>query len=477
MDMNARYMKQKSQILRESLSNIAAFMVENEFSDYDNALATLNDILAELQNEKVNNIPKHIGDLDNHAKDINNIEDHFIENGYSQHDASNRINALMTKFIPSKEEVIKWGGEALEKLYQLSLVSYYIKYDKNAKNILWDKQTEYGRLKFSINKAKPEKTQAQILMQKNAVKVEGEPECPICFENIGFKGNPTKPSRENLRVVFPKMFKRKWFLQYSPYAYLNKHFVVNEIDHTPMSIDDDTIKNLLTFLTTNKQYFIGTNADLPIVGGSLLGHNHFQGGAEDLPIVNAKEVFKRDLNKEVRMSVVKWPLSTLKFTSKSIEDLSIAVNKWLNKWRNYQTSKFSNDKNNSVTYITNFKDGEYNVWMILRNNSTTKERPYGLFHVKEERFNIKQENIGLMEAGGLAILPKRLEDEFAKLIERIKKEESIEDSKHFVWLKKYGFDKNITMDKILENVADTFLEGLKDCGVLNEQQLIEYVKE
>ncbi|TCG11600.1 DUF4922 domain-containing protein [Mycoplasma todarodis] len=470
-------MKQKSQILQESLSKIAAFMVGNELSEHKHALNTLNSILKTFQIEEVKELPNYNEDFKDHANNIGNVEKYLIEQGKNQHQASNEINDLMSKFIPTKEEVMEWKENKLDRLYQLSLASYYIKYDKNAKNILWDEQTKYGTLNLSINKAKPEKTQAQIIAQKNAVKVEGEPECPICFDNIGFKGNETKPSRENLRVVFPRMHEGKWFLQYSPYAYLKKHFVVNALQHTPMKIDNNTIKNLLTFLSENNEYFIGTNADLPIVGGSLLGHNHFQGGAEELPVMGAKEIFQKQLSDKVKLSVVRWPLSTIKFSSESLDDIILNVNEWLEKWRKFRAPGVINKNNNSVTYICNFHEGKYNVWMILRNNSTTTEQPYGVFHVKEKRFNIKQENIGLMEAGGLAILPKRLESEFIELIDKIKNGKNIEDSKHYLWLQKYGYDKDITMEQILKNVSDTFLKCLEDCGVLSEQELIDYVKE
>ncbi len=424
---------------------------------------------------------------DDHFNDIETIRVYIKENNdYSPIEVENKINYLMSLFIPSQEEldkILSNEEKPFEFLKTLSLVSYYVKKDKNDRNLVWPHNSKYGKLRISINKAKPEKTIDEIKKAKNAVKQKDAPLCPICVENIGYKANAFSDSRENLRVYFQDMPNGdKWFFQYSPYSYLNNHFVLNNITHIPMKISYNSLNNLVYFVKNNPQFFLGSNADLPIVGGSLLGHDHYQGGEDELPVMSAKTIKKYNfLNSEVH--ILKWPLNTVKISSKNEKELIAIGNYFINNWKHYQTREIQNMDNNSSTLIVNKQDGMYNLFIIFRNNSVSENRPYGNFHFHQDKFNIKQENIGLMEAAGLAILPQRLESELLKICDLVQDnnineiEKSSTLKKHYEWVKDLiSKKKEINNKTILKYASEVFLSGLEDCKVLKDGSFKKFVK-
>lgn len=472
-----------------ALNRIANNFINQKVVDLQKAQDVFLKIKSELEIKQAYQFKKEKLNLDlkKHFEDIDEIRKYLKENfELTNHQIENKINYFLALFLPSQEELNNKfkNKKNYEYLKTLSLLSYYIKKDKNDKNLIWNHKTKYGNLKISINKAKPEKTIDEIKKFKD-VKVSNanEPLCPICIENIGFSGSEIKDSRENLRVLFHE-FKngQKWFFQYSPYSYLKDHFVLNNINHIPMKVSNTSIENLLEFVDKNDNFFFGSNVDLPIVGGSLLGHDHYQGGSEPLPITKAKTLKKYNfLNATV--NILDWPLNAVKITSKD-KDLTYSVGCFfINTWKHEQFKNLVNKNNNSSTLICCKKNGIFNLIIIFRNNSVSQSRPYGNFHFHHDKFNIKQENIGLMEAAGLAILPQRLETELLEVarlaennqIEKILESETLK--KHYNWITSLiKSNKKINQETILNLASDVFLKGLEDCKVLDNKSFIKWIE-
>ncbi len=289
------------------------------------------------------------------------------------------------------------------------------------KNIKWEYQSSRGNIVVTINLAKPEKTAEEIEKAKEAV--TGFPKCPLCAENVGFWGNAAMASRQNLRTIPFQLNGEPWFLQFSPYEYFDEHLIAVSSVHRPMKIDGDAARRLLDFVDLFPEYFIGSNAALPIVGGSILAHDHYQGGAKVLPIFS-RPARKRYLTQEfplVDIDIVDWYNSVLRFSSSNREQLTEAVIKFGLAWENYSDISANilcrtNTQHNTVNPIAYLNDdGNYTILLILRNNRTDKTHPYGIFHPTEDMFNIKQESIGLIEAMGVFILPGRLASEAEKI--------------------------------------------------------------
>ncbi len=475
--------------MQKILTNIIEGFLLNKLVNKHDGLTLINKILIVNNEEEIDilSISKSkTFNINKHLEYIEDLRQYFLKNGYENIMIENKINETLGFFIKSQNEISLTfkDKDKYEKLLLLSLIAYYIKTDKNALNIIWKHNTKYGEIKISINNAKPEKTQAQIISEKNYIsKNINEPKCPICIENINFKGSLVKDSRENLRVVLVniKGNDNDWFFQYSPYAYIKKHFVLNSVKHSPMVIDNDTIRNLVSFVDVNNNFFLGSNADLPIVGGSLLGHNHYQGGEDDLPIMNAKvlESFKF---KETQVDILNWPLNAIKISSRDKEKIINISNFFVNQWKSNSDYGLKSI-NNSTTIIIQKTKNIFNVYLIFRNNSTSEEKPFGNFHILPSKFHIKQENIGLMEAGGLAILPKRLVSEVKDIIaifikddvEIILRNEVL--SKHYLWIKKMVDNKiEINKENLLKDMADIFLSCLEDCKVLSDNDFVTFIK-
>lgn len=464
-----------------------AFLV-NKFISRKYGLKIINKILIENNEEKLHllDIDKNmIFNLENHLKNINDLRNYFSKKISNNILIENKINETLAEFIPSQKKInsLFVNENKYKQLSLLSLLSYYIKTDKNELNVNWNYKSKYGNLNISINNAKPEKTQEQIILEKNFIsKNKNEPKCPICIENIGFKGSFVKDSRENLRVIFSKLAdENSFFFQYSPYAYVNNHFVLNNINHTPMVINNKTINNLIMFIESNDKFFLGSNADLSIVGGSILGHNHYQGGEDRLPIMDSK-FLSSFIYRDSEINILNWPLNVIKVSNKNKEEIIRDSNFFINSWK-CNSDYGLNSLNNSVTIITHKENNIFISYLIFRNNETTKERVFGKFHIEESKFHIKQENIGLMEAAGLAILPKRLINEVSEILEmfnsgnidKISENHSI--SKHEKWIKNIIKNKiTITEKSLLNEIAKVFVSCLEDCKVLGDNAFSEFIK-
>ncbi len=420
------------------------------------------------------------------------ILDFACEKGLIQDNQTSRDlfdTAIMGILTPYPSEVIKkfWSEyeqspqKATQFFYKLCQDSDYIRRYRMAKDMHWVTDTEYGPLEITINLAKPEKDPKEIAMAKEK-KAGGYPECLLCPENEGYAGHAGHPARQNLRIIPVDIAGEDWGLQYSPYVYYNEHCIVLNQKHVPMVIDKAVFRKLFCFMQQFPHYFVGSNADLPIVGGSILSHEHFQGGRHCFPLEKAP-IEKHYIFKgfeDVEAGVVKWPMSVIRLIHDDPDKLTELAGRILSVWQQYSDESayiyaFSNDiPHNTVTPIARMREGRFELDLVLRNNITTPEHPDGLFHPHAELHNIKKENIGLIEVMGLAILPARLKQEMQILKDELLAGREIGTielvAKHAQWCSKWRerysliTDKNID-DVIKTEIGNTFLEVLQHAGV------------
>lgn len=369
---------------------------------------------------------------------------------------------------------------ATDWFYRFSQDTNYIRRDRIAKDMRWKYEGKYGVLDITINLSKPEKDPRAIAAAKLAPQTN-YPKCQLCAENEGYAGRMNHPARQNHRTVPVMVNGAQWYLQYSPYVYYNEHCIVLNSLHTPMKVDRATFEKLLDFVSQFPHYFVGSNADLPIVGGSILSHDHFQGGRYEFPMakadVDTSLTFKGF--EDVRAGIVNWPLSVIRLASPHRERLIALADNILAAWRGYTDesafifAETDGEPHNTVTPIAR-KRGEYfELDLVLRNNITTKEHPLGVYHPHAKLHHIKKENIGLIEVMGLAVLPSRLKNEMALLSDALLKGNDIRGdevlSKHADWVEelkeKYTFTPD-NIDGILkEEVGAVFEQVLEDAGV------------
>ncbi|EGT4145304.1 UDP-glucose--hexose-1-phosphate uridylyltransferase [Clostridium perfringens] len=378
--------------------------------------------------------------------------------------------------------------ESTDYFYSLSKSSNYIRTDRIAKNINFKAPSKYGTMDITINLSKPEKDPKEIALARNSVK-SNYPKCLLCIENEGYEGTVTHPDRANHRMIRLNLNDRTWMLQYSPYLYYNEHCIILSEDHVPMKIDISTFKNLLSFVDKFPHYFAGSNADLPIVGGSILSHEHYQGGNHRFPMNDAEKLFDFSIDgfEDVECEAIKWPISTIRLRGENIDSLVLASDLILKKWRDYSDETldilaYSNSEmHNTITPMVRKENGKFVVDLSLRNNRTSKEHPLGIFHPHEEVHHIKKENIGLIEVMGLAVLPGRLLKELEKIKEYLMDEISLDNIEeyHRPWAlelkKKFDYLKSSTdlNDFVNKELSNKFVSVLEHCGVfkLNEEGL------
>lgn len=379
------------------------------------------------------------------------------------------------------EKYEKSPEEATNFYYNFSTKTNYIRKSRIEKNKNWKYQCEYGNLDITINLSKPEKDPKAIAAAKN-VKASSYPKCALCIENEGYAGRVNHPARQNHRVIPLTLNNSKWGFQYSPYVYYNEHCIVFNGEHTPMKIEKSTFVKLFDFVKMFPHYFLGSNADLPIVGGSILTHDHFQGGNYTFAMANApiiKEFSVGDFH-DVKCGILKWPISVIRLESENLDSLINLGNHILEVWRNYSDEEYfifsetDGTPHNTVTLIARIKDEKYQVDIALRNNITTKEHPLGVFHPHENLHHIKKENIGLIELMGLAVLPARLNKEMDILSDYILNNKDIrsneEIKKHADWaynfIPKYkSITKDNTNEILQQEIGKTFVKVLEDAGV------------
>ena len=379
---------------------------------------------------------------------------------------------------------------ATDYFYKLSCDSNYIRRQRIKKDRKWTTDTEFGTLDITINLSKPEKDPKAIAAAKNA-KQSAYPKCQLCKENEGYAGRVNHPARQNHRIIPLTINNSDWFFQYSPYVYYNEHCIIFNGQHTPMKIERATFGKLLDFVEQFPHYFVGSNADLPIVGGSILSHDHFQGGHYEFAMAKApveKEISFKGFE-DVKAGIVKWPMSVIRISAEKKERLIELADKILLAWRGYTDeaafifAETDGEPHNTITPIARRRGDLYELDLVLRNNITTEEHPLGVYHPHAKLHHIKKENIGLIEVMGLAVLPARLKKEMADLEQALLDGTSIREdevlAKHADWveefLPKYGFtfgsglEGEVTPEKLHEIVQTeiglVFKEVLKDAGV------------
>ena len=375
--------------------------------------------------------------------------------------------------------------DATNWYYDFSCNTDYIRRYRIKKDVKWVTSTEYGDLDITINLSKPEKDPKAIAAAGKA-KSSSYPKCQLCVENVGYTGRLNHPARQNHRIIPLDILGEEWSLQYSPYVYYNEHCIVFNSKHIPMKIDRSAFAKLLSFVKQFPHYFVGSNADLPIVGGSILSHEHFQGGNYEFAMAKApieKEI-SFDGFDDVKCGIVKWPMSVIRINGSDADRLVELADRILTKWRGYTDesafifAETDGEPHNTITPIARMRDGKYELDLVLRNNITTEEHPLGVYHPHAELHHIKKENIGLIEVMGLAVLPSRLKAEMSELAqaivngEDIRKNETLE--KHADWVDEIKKTTTITpenVDTVLKDeIGKVFMKVLEHAGVYKRDE-------
>ncbi|MBR3894388.1 MAG: UDP-glucose--hexose-1-phosphate uridylyltransferase [Clostridia bacterium] len=469
---------------------LVEYAVERELIDPLDRVFYRNRLMEELQVsafESVGELPKLsleelLGALCDYA-----VENEIIPDcGVTGRDLfDTRLMGLLT---PRPSEVVKKfralyaesPERATDYYYRLSCDSDYIRTYRIKRDLKWIYRGKYGDLDITVNLSKPEKDPKAIAAAKTQ-KQTGYPKCAICRENEGYAGSMTQAARQSHRLIPITMAGQDWFLQYSPYVYYNEHCIALSASHTPMKIDRAAFVKLLDFVTLFPHYFLGSNADLPIVGGSILTHDHMQGGHYTFAMERAE--IEKELHfagfDNVRAGIVRWPMSVIRLTSADREALTELADRILGAWRAYSDpeafvfAETDGTPHNTITPIARRRGNDYELDLVLRNNKTTEEHPLGVFHPHADKHNIKKENIGLIEVMGLAVLPSRLKSEIEALGAALAEGRDLSAdetlSKHAAWVaafaNRYQFTKENVDEILREEIGRTFEAVLEDAGV------------
>ena len=373
--------------------------------------------------------------------------------------------------------------QAIEDFYQLSQKNDYIKLKAIAKNIAYRVPSNYGELEITINLSKPEKDPKEIAAAK-LVKSSNYPQCQLCMENEGYHGRVNHPARSNHRIIRFDISGQEWGFQYSPYAYFNEHCIFLDSQHSPMAISRHSFERLLSIVEQFPGYFAGSNADLPIVGGSILTHDHYQGGRHVFPMELAplQQSFRFQGFENVKAGIVKWPMSVIRLTSDSKENLIDLADNILQEWRQYSDpsvqvlAESNGTPHHTITPIARKRDGQFELDLVLRDNQTSPEHPDGIYHPHKDVQHIKKENIGLIEVMGLAILPPRLKVELEQVAAYLVGEDVRVADYHQEWadeLKESNpdlTDKAQALEIVQESVGKIFARVLEDAGVYKQTE-------
>lgn len=401
---------------------------------------------------------------------------------------------IMGLLLPRPSEVIRRFWKLYEEESPKAATDFYYKFSQDTDYIRryricrdqkWVTPTEYGDIDITINLSKPEKDPKAIAAARLA-KQGGYPKCLLCMENEGYAGRINHPARQNHRIIPIEINGSKWGFQYSPYVYYNEHCIVFNSEHIPMKIEHATFCKLFDFVKQFPHYMVGSNADLPIVGGSILSHDHFQGGNYEFPMARAlvERTFEVKGFEDVKAGIVKWPMSVIRLSGPDTERI-IALADWiLDTWREYSDEEAfiyaytEGEPHNTITPIARKRGENYEIDLVLRNNITTPEHPLGVYHPHAGLHHIKKENIGLIEVMGLAVLPARLKEEMEQLAEALLENKDIrtieELEKHADWVEEFLpnhiLTKENVMDILHEEIGKVFSQVLEDAGVYKRTQ-------
>ena len=446
-----------------------------------------------LKNRVMSRIGEEGLDAPAHKSDVIALKEQLVEiavaNGKIQDSmaAKDSLGAeLMDWITPSPSQVNHHFWEtyrqskedAIADFYALSKRNDYIKVEAIAQNIAFEAETPYGSLEITINLSKPEKDPKDIAAAKLA-KASHYPACQLCFENEGYQGRLDHPARANHRIIRFDMDDHDWGFQYSPYAYFNEHCIFLDSQHVPMAISRKTFERLLTIVETFPGYFAGSNADLPIVGGSILTHDHYQGGRHTFPMELApvEESFSVEGFEAVSLGIVNWPMSVLRLQSDDKEQLIALADHILTAWCGYSDpavqvlASSDGQPHHTITPIARIRDGHYELDLVLRDNQTSPEHPDGIYHPHADVQHIKKENIGLIEVMGLAILPPRLKEELKQVQDYLLGRESTVATYHQPWADDLKATHPSLTDEaeaealVRKSVGQIFARVLEDAGV------------
>ena len=487
-------------MLSNSIAKLVQYGIESGLTPECERSYTINLLLDVFHEDEFVEPEEKAADVDL-EETLNELLDEAVKRGLIEDSVVYRDlfdTRLMNCLMPRPAQVQKefWDRyeknpqEATDYFYKLSQDSNYIRRYRVKKDQKWKVKSPYGDIDITINLSKPEKDPKAIAAAKNA-KASSYPKCLLCPENEGYAGRVNHPARQNHRIIPVTINHSDWFFQYSPYVYYNEHCIVFNAEHTPMKIEKATFGKLLDFVEQFPHYFVGSNADLPIVGGSILSHDHFQGGHYEFAMAKApveKELVFKGFE-DVKAGIVKWPMSVIRISAPQKERLIELADKILLAWRGYTDedafifAETEGEPHNTITPIARKRGNDYELDLVLRNNITTEEHPLGVYHPHAKLHHIKKENIGLIEVMGLAVLPARLKDEMAALEQAILDGAEIREdevlAKHADWveefLPKYGFtagsglEGEITPEKLHEiiqtEIGLVFKEVLLDAGV------------
>ena len=479
-----------NETILKRIRQLTAYVEANGLIDPLDRIYAHNTLISALDLNAYEDIPCDMdAPLEEILSDINDFafENGLIpDNGVTQRDLFDaKIMGLLT---PRPSEVIAKFRElynddpakATDWYYAFSRATDYIRTYRIKKDLKWDVPSVYGDIDITINLSKPEKDPKAIAAAKNLPQ-SSYPKCALCPENEGYAGNLRAAARQNHRIIPITIAGEPWKFQYSPYVYYNEHCIALSDEHSPMQIERDTFRRLLDFEEIFPHYFIGSNADLPIVGGSILSHNHFQGGHYTFAMEKApveKEISFKGFE-DIKAGLVKWPMSVIRISGTDKERLVELADKILVAWRGYTDeaafvyAETEGEPHNTITPIARRRDGAFELDLVLRNNITTEEHPLGVYHPHAELHNIKKENIGLIEVMGLAVLPARLKAEMETLEDVILSGASVSSNetvaKHADWFDKfkanYTFTRENTAEILRAEIGKTFVCVLEDAGV------------
>lgn len=380
----------------------------------------------------------------------------------------------------------KSSRDATDYFYALSCNSNYIRRSRIKKDVKWTVNSQYGEIEITINRSKPEKDPKAIAAARLS-KQSSYPKCQLCIDNEGYEGRANHPARQNHRIIPIDICGKKWGFQYSPYVYYNEHCILLNSEHVPMVIDKSVFSKLLDFIKQFNHYMIGSNADLPIVGGSILSHEHFQGGNHIFAMHKAESenFYKISGFEDVEVSTLKWPMSVIRLKAENGDKIVELSDKILTSWRSYTDedafilAETDGEKHNTITPIASMADGKYVMDLVLRNNITTKEHPLGVYHPHAEHHHIKKENIGLIEVMGLAVLPSRLVEELDAVAEAIisgaDMSENEKTASHKEWAEEVvrnhpEIDKCNVVEILKQEVGKVFVSVLEHAGVYKRDE-------
>ena len=479
----------------KNIRQLVNYGLKNNLLEKEDEIFTVNQLLELFGLDEMEEVEAPEADLEDILKEM---LDYAAANGLMEDDITHRDlfdTKIMSKLLPRPGEVIRTFWKLYKEESPKAATDYYYKFSQDTdyirryrvcKDQKWTTATEYGDIDITINLSKPEKDPKAIAAAKLA-KQAGYPKCLLCVENEGYAGRVNHPARQNHRIIPIEINNSVWGFQYSPYVYYNEHCIVFNSKHTPMKIEHDTFCKLFDFVKQFPHYIVGSNADLPIVGGSILSHDHFQGGNYEFAMAKApvETEFTVEGFVDVKAGIVKWPMSVIRLSGKDTDRIIALSDKILDTWREYTDEDAfiyaytDNEPHNTITPIARKRGDNFEMDLVLRNNITTEEHPLGVYHPHAKLHNIKKENIGLIEVMGLAILPARLKQEMEVLADAILTGKEIRSidilEKHADWaeefLPKYeDINADNVMDILHAEIGKVFSKVLEDAGVYKRNE-------